>query len=93
MTEENNGQAGDGGGDGGGDGETKKEQAPPPKSNIKLRKDAQPITVDGEVSAGMDKNGILFPDETNQKAGWYHPRAKEILRLFPDRYIEIKEKG
>jgi hypothetical protein len=41
----------------------------------------------------MDKNGILFPDETNQKAGWYHPRAKEILRLFPDRYIEIKEKG
>lgn len=66
---------------------------PVPNANIRLRQGAQPITVDGEVNAGMNKNPILFPDKVTQAAGWYHPRASEILQLFPDIYVEVKPLG
>lgn len=88
MADGQSGQGSSGGS--GGDGKTSN---PVPNANIALRKEAKPITVDGEVNFGMSKNPILFPSEAAQRTGWYHPRASEILALFGDRYIAVTPKG
>lgn len=84
--------SGGGGGQGSGGGSGDKPN-PVPNPNIMLRKGAQPMAVDGEVNIGMRKNPILFPSKEVQGAGWYHPRADEIIKAFGDRYIAVKPLG
>lgn len=65
---------------------------PKPSPNIALAKGAAPATVDGTVH--MPKgNPIILPDEPTQRKGWYHPRAEEIITLYPDRYKPVTDKG
>lgn len=46
----------------------------------------------GPLSIGMTPT-ILMPSIEVQRAGWFEPRAQEIINLHPDRYIAVKEKG
>jgi hypothetical protein len=63
-----------------------------PRPNIKLRDKATPATIEGEVYP-VGVNPILLPNLESQREGFYHPRAAEIIRLYPDRYIAYVEKG
>lgn len=50
---------------------------------------AEPFT---RIESGMDT--YLLPEDFElQKAGFFHPKAKQIVRLYPNRYKLIKSKG
>jgi hypothetical protein len=59
--------------------------------NVKLAGEAEPLGA-GPVTVGMATIGEL-PDEAQQRAGFYFPAAQRLIRLFPDRFKLIVEKG
>lgn len=63
-----------------------------PTPNIALAAKASPATVDGNVQPGMGKP-IFLPSEEVQRAGWYEPRAGELIALYPERYKPVTGKG
>jgi hypothetical protein len=67
------------------------KQAP----NVRLRRDAQPYTIDGEINVGGLSAPIVLPSLEAQRRGFYlAPEELSImLRLAGDRYKRIEPLG
>jgi hypothetical protein len=61
------------------------------KPNIKLAHHQRPLG-EGELNMGM-REPIHIPDEAAQKAGWFEPRAAEIIQQYPRRFKIVVQKG
>jgi hypothetical protein len=59
---------------------------PPPRGNVALRPDAEPVTVNGVVNMGLDIT-VYLPSLEEQRAGWYDAKARELVRQFPQVYL------
>ena len=74
--------------------EQKQDEQPHEKQqpNIRLAggKDVQPLG--GAIHIGMSAP-IILPDEKKQRAGWYEPRAVEVVKLHVGTYKLIEPKG
>lgn len=67
-------------------------------TETKVAKDApeKNIIFVGEGEPTTAINGIFkaeLPDAATQKAGFYHPKAKEIIGHFPKKYKRFKKLG
>lgn len=55
--------------------------------NIKLAAKAQPLGA-GRVTLGM-RVVCEMPDAETQRAGFYIENAAELVRLYPDRFLQL----
>lgn len=59
--------------------------------NVKLVDRAKALGK-GPINMGMEEIGVL-PDEEGQRAGFYFADPVLLVRMFPERYKLITEKG
>lgn len=59
--------------------------------NVKLAGEAEPLGA-GPVTVGMAIIGEL-PDAEAQRTGFYFPEPMRLIRLFPERFKLLVEKG
>lgn len=58
------------------------------RSNIMLAHGQPPVT-----EGDLGWRAITLPAEAQQRAGWYEPRAAEILKLYGGIYKPVVDKG
>lgn len=74
-----------------GTGDQSHDQSQDQAPNVRLAAEAKALGK-GPINMGMETIGEL-PDEETQRAGFYFADPQQLVRMFPERYKLLTEKG